>query len=112
MFRRQSACVTANHVMRQTLKQPCWFSVSRASQSSIPVLENPFKLIAHNQQVIDLLLDLIVTAIRPGKRSREMAPFWANGREPPMLMNTRRQHVGRDRHMGFDPKLDQDGNCD
>jgi hypothetical protein len=58
MFRRQSVCITANNVMRQTLKQPCWLSVSRASQSSIPVLENPFKLISHNQQVIDLLLDL------------------------------------------------------
>ncbi|MGC1451337.1 MAG: hypothetical protein WA830_15010 [Candidatus Sulfotelmatobacter sp.] len=44
--------------MRQTLKQPCWFSISAASQSSIPVLENPFKLIAHTQEVIDLLLDL------------------------------------------------------
>jgi hypothetical protein len=44
--------------MRQTLKQPCLFSFSSASQSSIPVLENPLKLIAHTQEVVDLLLDL------------------------------------------------------
>jgi hypothetical protein len=52
--------------MRKTLKQPCWFSFSRASQSGIPVLENPFELISHNQQVIDLLLDLFEFVSRNG----------------------------------------------
>ena len=45
--------------MRQTLKQPRWLSLSSACQSSIPVLENPLKLIAHTQQVSDLLLDVL-----------------------------------------------------
>jgi hypothetical protein len=50
--------------MWQTLKQPCWFSVSSARQSSIPVLENPLKLIAHTQEVIDLLLDVFEFVFR------------------------------------------------
>jgi hypothetical protein len=55
--------------MRQTLKQPCWFSFSGASQSSIPVLENPLKLIAHTQEIADLLPDLPKFVFRDGSNS-------------------------------------------
>jgi hypothetical protein len=52
--------------MRQTLKQPCWFSLSSASQSGIPILENPLKLIARTQEIINLLLDLFEFVFRNG----------------------------------------------
>jgi hypothetical protein len=64
MFRRISAWIIAARVMRQTLKQPCWFSLFRARQSTIPVLENPLKPAAHTQQLIDVLIDVLEFVLR------------------------------------------------
>ena len=81
--------------MRQTLKQPHWFPLSGASQSSIPVLENPFKLIAHAQQVIDLLLDLLEFVFRnssnPVARNLSTITHSQDGRQ----LRKRKAHLQR-----------------
>ena len=45
--------------MRQALKQPCWLPFPATSQSSVPVLESSFKLIAHARQITDLVLEVL-----------------------------------------------------
>ena len=81
--------------MRQTLKQTCWFFLSGASQSSIPVLENPLKLIAHAQQIIDLLLDLVEFVFRnssnPVARNLSSITHSQDGRQ----LRERKAHLQR-----------------
>ena len=81
--------------MRQSLKQPCWFSLSGTSQSSIPVLENPLKLITNTEELVDLVLDVSEFVFRDGSnpvtRNLSTITHFQDGRQ----LRKRKAHLQR-----------------